>query len=413
MPRIILLLLILAALVILALQNLSISVSLVILGSSRTPEIPFGLLLVGALCMGALITLVLYGLVGLQRPPESKYRPLGRRVPYPESPGSVSPSGTPYSPASPYSSSTSSSPRSGSTAFVSEPKVPQDTVPDSSQKSTQNRDSYNQSSFSTVASNHSEPLPSPEPPFTVRKPPFFFRGDKPEKKKAKRQDPLANARIGDNWGERRTAEHFSSWDEGSSATQNSSASGQKRGFFDFIGIGNPPPNTDQLTEDIAAGWDENSGYAANDVARDDRAYDYRAGDDYGYDNRYDNRSDSYDEDLDSGWENFEGYDDSRASGNDSYRPSDRRSDRYSDAYSDRYSDRPSNRPLENGDKRVYRDGLYGDRRDETFRDEGYDDDGVYEADYRVIVPPSKSLDEGPLDEGPPDKGPLDGYEGRV
>ncbi len=371
MPRIILLLLILAALAILAVQNLSTPVSLVILGSSRTLEIPFGLLLVGTLCLGALITLILYGLVGLQRPPESKYRPLGRRVPYPESPGGTPTSGAPYSPASPYGSSPGSSgsiPRSSSTAFVSEPKVPQDST---SPENNPIRDSYTQAPYSTVASNYSEPLPSPEPPFTVRKPPFFFRGDKTEKKKGKRPDPLEDRRIGDDWGERRTAEHLNSWDVGSSADQTSGAAGQKRGFFDFIGVGSPPPNTERLTEDIAAGWDENSDYAANY----DRPNDYRAGADYGYD-----------EDLDSGWENFEGYDNSQPSGN---RPNNR-------------FEGPIDRPLDSRDKRVYRDGIYGERdgdrrdesyRDESYRDEGYEDeDDVYEADYRVIVPPSKPLD---------------------
>jgi hypothetical protein len=40
---------------------------------------------------------------------------------------------------------------------------------------------------------------------------------------------------------------------------------------------------------------------------------------------------------------------------------------------------------------VYRDGLYGD--DDGDVEENYEDDGVYEADYRVIVPPSKPLDD--------------------
>ncbi len=379
MPRIILLLLVVAALIILAVQNLATSISLVILGSAKTPEIPFGLLLVGAICLGALITLILYGLVGLQRPPESKYRPLGRRVPYPESPGSTSPSGTPYTPTASYSG-----PRSSSTAFVSEPKIPQDSAPsdrpqnsaqNSAQNSTQNRGTSSQTPFSTVASNYSDPLPSgqppsPEPPFTVRKPPFPFMGGKTEKKKGKRQDPLEepreNARIGDNWGEKRTAEHLNSWDIPSNGDRDSGAAGQNRGFFDFIGIGSSPPNTNRITDDIAAGWDENSEYAAPyDRYDDDRSGDYRTGTGYGTDH-------GYDEDLDSGWENFDD-------------PSNHR----------------TNAPLDNQGKRIYRDGLYDDGLDEGYRDESYrsreegyeDEDDVYEADYRVIVPPSKSLDD--------------------
>jgi hypothetical protein len=320
--------------VILAVQNLSIPVSLVILGSSKTPEIPFGLLLVGAVGIGALITLILYGLIGLQRPPESKYRPLGRRVPYPENPGSAPTAGTPYSPAAPYSSN-----RSSSTAFVSEPKAPQDSAPPESA----------QAPFSTFTSSYGDsdrdsyrdPLPSPEPQGTLKKPLFPFLSK--EKKKGRREAPVENVRIGDDWGEKRTAEHLNSWD---SHSRHDQAAGQNRGFFDFMG-GSPPPK-----------------------ANDDRAYDPRTG--------YD-----YDEDLDGGWDNFDGYDNSS-------RPL------------DRSLDNPSDGRLDGRGKRVYRDGLYGDDREEGYeeegyenkgyKEEGYEEDDVYEADYRVIVPPSKSLD---------------------
>jgi hypothetical protein len=366
MARIIILLLILAALAILAVQNLATPVSLVILGSSRTPEIPFGLLLISAIGLGALITLVLYGLVGLQRPPESKYRPLGRRVPYPDGPAPAS-SGTPYSPAASYSS-----PRSSSTAFVNEPRVseprtPQDSVPP---ESASNRDPYGQVPFSTVVSGYADDYPSaypdsaypdsassPQPPSTGerpgKKPLFSFMAGSQKKKSSRdREDRPENARIGDDWGDRRTAEHLNSWDARNDRDRDSGAGQQQRGFFDFIGNSNPPPNTDRLTEDIAAGWDENSPYA----------------------NRYEGTRDSrtsydYDEDLDSGWENFEGYDSSR--------PSD--------------SSGPVDSPVDSRDRRVYRDGLYGD--DDGDVEENYEDDGVYEADYRVIVPPSKPLDD--------------------
>lgn len=346
MPQIIILLLILAALVILAVQNLSIPVSLVILGSSRTPEIPFGLLLVGAVGIGALITLILYGLIGLQRPPESKYRPLGRRVPYPENPGSAPTAGTPYSPATPYSSN-----RSSSTAFVSEPKTPQDSAPPESA----------QAPFSTFTSSYGDsyrdPLSSPEPQGILKKPLFPFLSK--EKKKGRREAPVENVRIGDDWGEKKTAEHLNSWDSHSSRDQASGAAGQNRGFFDFIGVGSPPPK-----------------------ANDGRAYDPRTG--------YD-----YDEDLDGGWDNFDGYDNNS-------RPLDRSLDNPSDSYSDGR--------LEDRGKRVYRDGLYGDDREEGYeeegyedkgyKDEGYEEDDVYEADYRVIVPPSKPLDNRHPDDYP-------------
>ena len=89
-------------------------------------------MLVSGAALGSSLRWVLYGLVGLRRPPESKYRPMGQRVPYPNSPGSTTlpSSGPAYQPAetTPYSTS--------STAFVSEPGTPQEppasSPPDSS-----------------------------------------------------------------------------------------------------------------------------------------------------------------------------------------------------------------------------------------------------------------------------------------
>ena len=134
MLRLIILVFISAALAILAFGN-SQPVSLVILGSARTPEIPFGLMLIAAVGIGALITLLLYGLIGLRRPPESKYRPIGRQVPYPDSPGnsnfpaSGSSSGSSSGPSSAGSPYPPTSPYGRSSAFVSEPVVPQDATP--------------------------------------------------------------------------------------------------------------------------------------------------------------------------------------------------------------------------------------------------------------------------------------------
>lgn len=334
MTRLIILLLILAALAILAVQNLSTPVSLVILGSARTPEIPFGLLLLGAVCIGALITLILYGLVGLRRSPESKYRPMGRRVPYPDSPGSTAlpDSGPPYSSAgagaSPYNVASSS------TAFVSEP-MPQSPPRDST--------SAAPSSSYQYGSSYGEG-PLPEPPFTVEEPPFTEGQleDRNEKKKHSRQaeGSVEGRRIGDDWGELNTAKQRDSWDTESEGDREPGIAGAKQGFFDFIGIGSPPGREPGRSTDRSYG---------------------RAGD------RDIN-------DLDSGWENFEGYENGAP-------------------------------PLDATGKRVYSDGLYGDdvddpnRRyeDEGYEDEGYEDDSVYEADYRVIVPPSQSLEDGEED----------------
>ena len=336
MPRLIILLLILAALAVLAVQNLSTPVSLVILGSARTPEIPFGLLLLGAVCIGVLITLILYGLVGLRRPPESKYRPMGRRVPYPESSGNAAPpdSGLLYgstSTAPPYGAASSS------TAFVNEPMPAQDLPQDST--------SGAPSSSYQFSSSYKDPGPSPEPPFKIKQPPFIEDqiGDRTEKKNSRfsrQTDPVENRRVGDDWGEINTAKQRDSWDTESEGDRESGIAGAKQGFFDFIGIGGSPGRSSGRS----SGRSRGAGGGDRDI-----------------------------DDLDSGWENVEGYENSA----------------------------PSNSaPSDATGKRVYSDGLYGDDTgpdgrygDDGYEDEGYEDDTVYEADYRVIVPPSQPLDD--------------------
>lgn len=127
MPRLIILLLTLASLTILTVQNLGANkaVSLVVLGTPLS-SIPLGLLLLSAVGIGALTTLILYGLLGLRRPAEnakaSKYKPMGSRVPYPENPDSTAPSTT-YNTAT-----TSPAYGSGGSAFVTEPPPPIDPV---------------------------------------------------------------------------------------------------------------------------------------------------------------------------------------------------------------------------------------------------------------------------------------------
>ena len=325
MIRAIILLLILAALAVLAIQNFSTPVALVIL-SSRTGEIPFGLLLVGAVGVGALISLILYGLLSLRRSPESKYRPLGRRVPYPESPRDTSlpPSSPSYSSEAPYSS----------VAFVAEPSItPQEAAP--SPPTTAYSDTFPEAAY--------RPAPQPSPA--------------PEKKKSPpRSDSDRNSSGGDDWGEVRTAAQRDSWDEGGSPSD-----GEQRGLFDFIRPDSSRGNATQLTDDIAEGWDESAAryeYPAAYPADDGR---YEPG---------------YNDGLDRGWERG-GYDEA-----------------------------PPNPAYE---RRVYRDGLYGenDFGESDFFEEGvYSDenrpgeigpDGVYEADYRVITPPSQPLDDDDKD----------------
>ncbi|MEL7356894.1 MAG: hypothetical protein AAFN40_10080 [Cyanobacteria bacterium J06560_6] len=133
MPRLIILLLSVAALAVLALQNLATTVPLVVLGRTLL-DIQLGVLLAISVGIGALLTLVLYGLVGLRRAATSKYQPMGRRVPYPDSSGStLPPSGGPSGPDSATSYGAKSPADAGyssSSAFVSEPKA--DSVPSSS-----------------------------------------------------------------------------------------------------------------------------------------------------------------------------------------------------------------------------------------------------------------------------------------
>jgi len=163
MPRLIVLLLTLASLTVLTVQNLGAdkAVSLVVLGTPLS-SIPLGLLLLGAVGVGALTTLVLYGLMGLRRPTENsikdKYKPMGSRVPYPETPGSATtpPTGSNYS--SDYTTTTSAAYGSGN-AFVTEPPVDSigtptstPTEPDSSRTSSTGSQAANPTTPSNVYS---------------------------------------------------------------------------------------------------------------------------------------------------------------------------------------------------------------------------------------------------------------------
>ncbi|MEM8610732.1 MAG: hypothetical protein AAGF93_01850 [Cyanobacteria bacterium P01_H01_bin.105] len=82
MVQLITCLLVVAALVILVLQNLSPVLSLVVLGSS-VGALPFSVWLVGAIALGMLFTLLTYQLV----PNKRAYRPIGKRLSEPEPAG--------------------------------------------------------------------------------------------------------------------------------------------------------------------------------------------------------------------------------------------------------------------------------------------------------------------------------------
>ena len=382
-------------------QNQS-GVALTILGAQQTAEIPFGLLLVIAFSVGALLTIFLYGLVGLHRPSVSKYQPMGRRVPYPDSPSSPNlpnsgPSTGPTSSVAPPYATASQGYSKSSTAFVSEPATTdtaasaQDsygTVSDTN--SSYRSQTYNMPAASTGADSLSNPSDvrsssASSTPSTVvdiseseKKKSRFGIGRKSE------PEPEADKLVGDDWGELRTAEHLNSWNAGEVRRASGiSDAGGKRGLLDFMGIGSSakPRSADQLTEDIAAGWSESaSGYAgAGGYTSDEYAGAY--GDEYasGYAPEY-----SEPDALDSGWDHAYS------------QPTDQRTDAGDVAAgATDYS------------SRVYQDGIYSDRYDEGpyESDEMYEEgpeegpeEGVFEADYRVIVPPSKPLDEVPGEE---------------
>lgn len=365
MFRFIVLLLISAVLAVVTVQNLATPMALVIL-SGKTPAVPFGLLLLGATGSGAIVTLILYGLVGLYRPPESKYRPMGRRVPYPDEPESG------FSDSEPAFGSGGGAniptPTYGGSAstFVSEPapsaypqaypqapaQPPQDTLRDPIPP--QAAGTPSPTPRSTVMEASPAQISSPSTEKKKSKPAFFLSNPLNNRKKNPKNDPPAPPAIGDNWGELRSAAQRNSWEE-----EFEGKNDQKQGLFDFI----------------------RTGVTGNSARREQPPA-------YGYEN---------DDDLDRGWENFDNYDDPPplhgGTGEERYETRVYRDGLYDDDYEDS----------------AYEDGSYDGR---SYDDEPYDDqdsladldsdqaslnkigpDGVYEADYRVIVPPARPLED--------------------
>ncbi len=386
MPRIIVFLLTIAMLAILTLQNLATEVPLVVLGTTVATAVPLGLLILATVGIGTLLTLIFYGLVGTRRPPESKYKPMGRRVPYPESPDS-----SPLPDSRPSDSSFSSPPPTGyssSSAFVSEPETVappfvtppqerpvrerpvQDTPPASvssvpvsepptadsqmaQDSSAKPPSSYfqPQSSTYTPANDASNQPPTsdstrsgnPIASTFVQQPIAGLKSVFGKKKDREDEPEVLERPIGDDWGQRRTKEHINSWD-----TSEDEPSRLEEGAKSLLNFGrNVGTNAGRLAEDIASGWntqptDNRDGDRA--VYRDSNA-------------RY--------EDPDQGWESFDDYGEPPPQG-------------------ERFA------------RRTYGESLYGnDDLDDGYADEAYADDigpdGVYDADYKVIVPPSKPL----------------------
>ncbi len=405
MPRLIISLLTLALLAILTVQNLSSTseVPLVLVGRTVSEGVPLGWLLLAAAGIGALLTLFLYGLVGLHRPPESKYRPMGRRVPYPDSPGSAS---LPTSRQTDDFDTPTSTARYGesdygrSAAFVSEPSPaptdkpfitpPQDTSPQNTppQNTSPSVSSSAESTFqsTTYSSNYApsddgfsttqpsaQPRPQPrsfvQQPIAGLKSALGLNSDSGSGKKKDRRpaDEPASQNFGDDWGELRTAEQRNSWEAEESNPSNFEAGAKS--LFDFgrsVGA-----NAGRIAEDIATGWNTQSNGPQQDRRSSDRTGGYEQ---TGYEQT------DYDG-LDEGWEGFDDY---------------------------------GAPPDDVARKRIYGDSLYGEESADF--DEPYADDrgleNVYEAEYRVIEPPVKPLPQDPSPQSPPSQDPSRDFDDR-
>lgn len=365
MFRLIILLLPIAALIVLAIQNSAPVIALNFLGGSL-PAVPFGLLLVIAVGVGALITLLLYGLMGWRRPPESKYRPMGRRVPYPDSDLSSSPSSPAAAPSS--YPPTDSYGGYASDAFVSDipvgepptdgdrPPLPPDSPTDTYQ--TTEADGW-QNNSNPPSSTFVDSLKS-NLPFTRKGPDQkgIVSEELSEKEGVNRQQ--ADGRpIGDDWGERRTVEQINDWE----AVKPSVV---EEGIDNLFRFGKSAgTNVGRIADDIASGW--NNQYQDHQSAEAPEPYpaSYYAG--------------PYEDELDQGWENFDdGYDDFGRTG--SAQPSSRR------IYGDSLYE--SGEPILAEDDYLSEDDLDSGRATDEVGP-----DGVYEADYKVISPPLKPLEE--------------------
>ncbi len=138
----------------------------------------------------------------------------------------------------------------------------------------------------------------------------------------------------------------------------------------------PAQNANQLAEDIGSGWSGNNEPPSDQYIRD-------------------TRDDSYaDDSLDQGWERPDA---SYAQADYDRSGYDRSS--YARPEYDPPGYDPSAYPRPEYEKKVYGDDLYGvedaDYEEEPIAEgpkELLDSDNVYEADYRVVLPPSRPLE---------------------
>ncbi|MEM9903755.1 MAG: hypothetical protein AAF921_01865 [Cyanobacteria bacterium P01_D01_bin.44] len=303
MARSIVLFVIIGLLAVLAVQNTTPPIALVVLGS-RTAALPLSVWLLGAIAAGVITTLLLYGFANLATPARRTYQPIGQRIRPSES--------------------------------------------DSSRTSSQRTNSQHTGSQHPSQGNRLGADPPPPPPSTIGRK-NAYDTDWESFKAPERWD---------NWGEkpdpRRIAE--------TKAEQ--ARQPPKRGF----GFKRKPAySADASINELESGWDDyepppqTGGSPVNDSL----------------------------DDISAGWDMSP----------DQSRPQDSRPQDY---------DRPATRVYDSG-------SLYdapGREADEVISEDIFDDsedifgeatddlepaqvgpDGVYEADYRVIIPPYKPLDE--------------------
>lgn len=371
MFRLIILLLPITALIIVAVQNRTPAIALNFLGGSL-PAMPFGLLLAITTGFGALITLLIYGLISWRRPLESKYKPMGRRVPYPDSdPSPSNPAATPSTYSSTGSSdyATSSYP---SDAFVPEPYRSE---PPSNANPTPTPQDSPRNNYQNVSRQTSEVGNSPPPsgstfvdsiksnlPFTKKKnlDPEGITRDRQQNKTPVDRQHVNERPIGEDWGEKRTVEQINDWEA-------IKPSVVEEGIDSLFKFGKSAgTNVGRIADDIASGWNTQPEGQRPPASSLESYY-----------------AEPYGDELDQGWENFDnGYDDLPPSGSE---PSSRRT--YGDSLY--RSEEPR---LAEDDYSIEDDYIDPSTADEI------GPNGVYEADYRVIVPPSKPLEDPPSDE---------------
>lgn len=309
MPRLIVLGLVLVALVILALQNLSLSLPLVVLGTP-TGSLPLALWLVGAIAVGAICTLLIFWLVNLGQPPRSGYRPMGRRVPYP------------------------SDERSAATETAGWQSSPEPS---------DNR-------YSDLSSDR----PSDQPP----QPPAAPASDRVAATEPVR--PAPQNRDAADWESFRPPERWDSWE------QPASAEPPRSGRF----FGREADSADATVNQIDQGWEEEEAGWDGANRTDDDQLEQRPRQTYRDNNLYNPDQSGYDESAYSE-SDYSDYDESAYN-----RVGDPASSNWEEDWEEESPERSARRT---------------DEADDADRQMG--PDGVYDADYRVIVPPHRPLDE--------------------